>query len=457
DPRRPGARPARPVGEGLRDATRTTAATAAGPGTVGPGTTGPGAGASGADAPRARRRTRWLGYLAVGAVLAVTGTTWALAAQARTPAQLAADASAPPKSLITVPVKFETLVRSVALECTVKPSTVLPVPVPAGESSGGSESDPVVTALPLAQGREVTEGAVVAEISGRPVIALAGRLPAYRDLTPGATGPDVAQLQRALVRLKLLEPGAHRRVFDTTTQRALAALYRARGYPAPHRGDDADEAVAARGELLFVPRLPGRMGTVSPVIGGPARPGELTVEAGQRALHCPLQDDGAARKIRPGAAATVVAPDGSTARGRVEPASGGAAAASGNPAREGPSPDPSESPSESAEDKGGDAGESDPEIVVRTPKEPARRGSYQARVEMDKAPARGPVVPSSALWSRPGGTTVVKVLRRGTEREVRVVPVFEVEGEAAVRDPRGALRAGDKVVVSDVSGRGGSS
>ncbi|QEU96231.1 hypothetical protein [Streptomyces kanamyceticus] len=403
-----------------------------------------------------RRRTRWLAYTAVGAVLAVTGTTWALAAQARTPAQLAADASAPPKSRITVPVKVETLVRSVAVECTVKPSTVLPVPIPAGESSGGPEGDAVVTALPLARGREVAEGKVVAEISGRPVIALAGRLPAYRDLTPGATGPDVAQLQRALVRIGLLEPGTPSRVFDTRTQRALAGLYRDRGYPAPHGKDDTDEAVAARGELLFVPRLPGRMGTVSSVVGGPARPGELTVEAGQRALHCPVQDDGAARKIRSGATATVVAPDGSTARGRVEPVPGGAAAAPSPGPSESPSEGASEEASEGAEDKG-DAGTSDPEIVVRTPKEPTLKGSYQVRVEVDKAPARGPVVPSSALWSRPGGTTVVKVVRGGTEREIRVVPVFEVEGEAAVRDPRGALRAGDKVVVSDVSGQGGSS
>ncbi|MEU1328953.1 hypothetical protein [Streptomyces sp. NPDC005865] len=419
------------------------------------------AGPTRSDSPRASRRTRWLVHVAVGGVLAVTGTTWALAAQARTPEQLAADAAAPPRSRITVPVKVETLVRSVAVECTVQPSTVVPVPVPAGEAAEGAQGAPVVTGLPLGQGRTVAEGKVVAEISGRPVIALAGKLPAYRDLTPGATGPDVAQLQRALARIRLLGPGPASRVFDTTTQRALAHLYRTRGYPAPHRADDRDETTTARDELLFVPRLPGRMGAVTSVVGGPARSTDLSVEAGERALRCPVPDEGALRQIRPGAAASVVAPDGSTGRGRVEPFVGGSERASAPSAQVAPSPVPSESPTETGEDEDrteddGDAGTTGPQIVVRTPKEPSQHGSYRVRVEVGKAPGRGPVVPSSALWSRPGGRTIVKVVRAGAEREVQVVPVFEAEGEVSVRDPRGVLHEGDKVVVSDRSRQDGS-
>ena len=105
-------------------------------------------------------------------------------------------------------------------------------------------SDPVQITIPAGSGTqvltgrvpeagaEVTEGMVLAEVSGRPVIVLGGALPSYRTLVPGSTGPDVKQLQEALARLGY-SPGDADGVYDGEVATAVAALYAAVGYPAP--------------------------------------------------------------------------------------------------------------------------------------------------------------------------------------------------------------------------------
>ncbi|MEX1280896.1 MAG: peptidoglycan-binding domain-containing protein [Acidimicrobiia bacterium] len=53
----------------------------------------------------------------------------------------------------------------------------------------------------LPEGAIVTEGAVIARIDEAPIVALDGTVPAYRTLSEGDEGPDVAQLEEALVAL----------------------------------------------------------------------------------------------------------------------------------------------------------------------------------------------------------------------------------------------------------------
>jgi len=55
-------------------------------------------------------------------------------------------------------------------------------------------------------------------VSGRPALVLQGAVPAYRDITPGAVGDDVRQLQAALGRLGF--PARPHRMASTTTARA---------------------------------------------------------------------------------------------------------------------------------------------------------------------------------------------------------------------------------------------
>ena len=89
-----------------------------------------------------------------------------------------------------------------------------------------------VTRLPVKAGDRVRPGRVIAEIDGRPILLLRGRLPAYRDLHEGDHGPDVTQLQRALESLGYADfdpPGD----FGQSTALALLLFYRHLGYEAP--------------------------------------------------------------------------------------------------------------------------------------------------------------------------------------------------------------------------------
>src|SRR5262249_3998050 len=90
----------------------------------------------------------------------------------------------------------------------------------------------VVTKMPAKLGGRVRPGHVIAEIDGSPIILLRGSLPAYRDLHEGDSGPDVAQLQTALIRLGYpdFDPSGD---FGLSTADALALLYDQLGYSAP--------------------------------------------------------------------------------------------------------------------------------------------------------------------------------------------------------------------------------
>src|SRR5262249_45942748 len=89
-----------------------------------------------------------------------------------------------------------------------------------------------LTRMPVRPGDRVKPGDVIAEIDGRPVFVLRGRLPAYRNLHEGDHGPDVAQLQQALQGLGYADydPAGD---FEQSTALALLLFYRNLGYDAP--------------------------------------------------------------------------------------------------------------------------------------------------------------------------------------------------------------------------------
>ncbi|MDR1449762.1 MAG: peptidoglycan-binding protein [Propionibacteriaceae bacterium] len=106
----------------------------------------------------------------------------------------------------------------------------------------------MVTRVAVAVGQEVGPGQVLAEVSGRPVFALAGVTPAYRDLRPGYEGDDVRQLQQDLADMGF-DPGAIDGVFGAPTKTAVESFYQSIGYPAPSAGeaDEQQERQAAAG------------------------------------------------------------------------------------------------------------------------------------------------------------------------------------------------------------------
>ncbi|MEL6985462.1 MAG: peptidoglycan-binding protein, partial [Actinomycetota bacterium] len=130
-----------------------------------------------------------LALVAAVAVLAA-GIGWVAGRQIKSPGQIAAEQEPPEPSLITVPVEFRTLSQNVIIRGTVRLSDQTPLSV--GSAVGSS----VITRLAKEAGDTIEEGDVVIEVAGRPVIALEGPLPAFRNLIPGLEGPDVEQLQQ---------------------------------------------------------------------------------------------------------------------------------------------------------------------------------------------------------------------------------------------------------------------
>ena len=86
----------------------------------------------------------------------------------------------------------------------------------------------IVTLAPE-EGTDLTEGSLVIEVSGRPILVLEGELPMFRTIRPGDEGDDVLQLEEALARIGF-DPVNVDGKYDTDTATALDAWYRSLGY-----------------------------------------------------------------------------------------------------------------------------------------------------------------------------------------------------------------------------------
>ncbi|MFG6446538.1 hypothetical protein ACFXQA_14855 [Microbacterium sp. P07] len=94
-------------------------------------------------------------------------------------------------------------------------------------------------------GDTIEGGSVLLEIAGRPVIALPGDVPSYRDLRVGTTGADVAALKSALASLGIDPGDAASATFDAATASAIDALYERVGYDRPLADEDAADALSS--------------------------------------------------------------------------------------------------------------------------------------------------------------------------------------------------------------------
>ncbi|MGP3634866.1 peptidoglycan-binding protein [Streptomyces sp. 24-1644] len=149
-------------------------------------------------------------------------------------------------------MEYRVLADSVILRGTVTAEQSVDV-APTGGTSEGSA--PVVTKLRASVGTQLAAGQVLAEVSGRPVFVLQGRLPVYRDLRPGMEGDDVAQLQKALRQVGHGVGVDREGHFGGGTKAALTAFYSRIGYePLPARTDGEDEVETAEAAVTEAER-----------------------------------------------------------------------------------------------------------------------------------------------------------------------------------------------------------
>lgn len=190
------------------------------------------------------RARRALVVLGAGVVLA--GTSAVVVQERRSSApSTAPDAGA---NLLTAPVERRTLTDSVTVRGT------------AGHRSRSSLRFAVagrVTQIGIAPSTDIAAGTTAVQVDGRPVVAVGGMFPFWRDLAKDATGADVTQL-KALLRGDGQNPGTDDDVFSSATERALKAWQQSHGFP-------VDGTLRVGDTLVGV--WPARAGKVAVAVG----------------------------------------------------------------------------------------------------------------------------------------------------------------------------------------------
>ena len=239
---------------------------------------------------RLTRRRRALFWVAGGAALLAIGGLIG-SSFVKSPQQIAADTAAPPPTVTTAKVVSQILTSSVQMRGVVYPATQYDVYPSAPETDAGTtgtgsagsgsaagDGSPgavYISRLDVAAGQTISNGEQLAEIDGEPLFALTGRVPAWRDITPDESGPDVAELQKALASLGYYQGGDTPGFFGTATQDAVSAYYEHLGYTPPAAGG------VPMTDVIFMPFLPAKVIAVNGAKG--QQPGQPFLElAGAR-------------------------------------------------------------------------------------------------------------------------------------------------------------------------------
>jgi peptidoglycan hydrolase-like protein with peptidoglycan-binding domain len=232
--------------------------------------------------------------------LLAAGAGFGAAQFIQSPADRAAALQPPAAGPVTVPVQLGPLTSTVVTRGDVGFNDTTKITIAAGSGGPG-----VITGKVPKVGTMIKEGMVIIEVSGRPVIALAGSTPNYRSLQPGSEGADVKQLQRALERLGY-DPGPADGRYDTDTADAVAELYRDLGYDPPAPADDkAGAEKAARTQLTSArERLASAEDALAEVRRGPKRSERLSAQGQVDQARAQLSQ---ARKAKPKDRAAIIA------------------------------------------------------------------------------------------------------------------------------------------------------
>lgn len=195
------------------------------------------------DASGSPRRSHWLWVWAAVSAL-VVAAAFTAGTLVRSPWDAAIDNARNAPEVTAVVEQRELAPDLPPLAGQVVLGTSVPVLAPIPEQGRA-----VVTAAPTSAGDTLDAGEVLIEVSGRPLLALDLPFAAYRDLGPGATGPDVEAVQGALARLGFFT-GELDGVYGPRTAAAVQKLYEHAGYPAPTVSEAALDAVDTAAKAL---------------------------------------------------------------------------------------------------------------------------------------------------------------------------------------------------------------
>ena len=165
------------------------------------------------------------------------------------------------------------------------------------------------TALPVV-GQVVKPGQPLWSVDGNPVPLLTGAVAAWRPFTVGmADGPDVAQLDRALVDLGFGNGLTPATAFTAATAAAISRLQASLGLP--------QTGALALGSVIFEPSAV-RVTAVHPLVGAPVQGGGPVIDVSSTTpiVNIALPVD-RTYLVKVGDAVTVTLPDGTTSNGTV--------------------------------------------------------------------------------------------------------------------------------------------
>lgn len=300
------------------------------------------------------------------------------------------------------------------------------------------------TQLP-ALGQVITQGQVLYRVNDSPVVLLHGAVPAYRTLTVGLSGADVAELNSDLVALGYatsaqLSPASNS--FDSATTTAVERLQAALGM--------TKNGTLTIGTAVFEPTAL-RITAISAPWGGSAQSGQSALQATsntrvvQVALEASQQTE-----VAVGNTVTITLPNNQTISGEVS--SVGAVATC--PSTQGSNGSSTTSAAPGTDScSSANSGSATPTITVDVaPSDPAATGTWdQAPVQVGITTASVPnalAVPVTALLAQAGGRYSVEVVdAAGVSHLVAVSLGLFDDAQGLVQVTGSGLGAGQKVVV----------
>ena len=316
----------------------------------------------------------------------------------------------------------------------------------ASSSSSSAAGSGTFTWLPQI-GQVVRQGQQLYGVSGGPVLLLYGPVPAYRDLSEGMTGADVAELNRDLVKLgyatrAALGPRSGWNYYSAETASAVGLLQAKLGL-----------AVTGTLPLGQVAVLPGPalvtgLGT-STSLSGPATAGSVVLTATSVTPVVTVElDPSLQAEVKDGDQVSITLPDGSTTPGVVRQVGRVAT----NPDSSSSSNSGSASqPGNSSNSSAGGSGATITVLISLThPNAAGKLNQAPVTVTITTGSVSNALtVPVDALLAQPGGKYAVEVSGPGGHHLVTVTPGM-FDDAAGLVQVSGNLTAGQHVVVPGI-------